>query len=352
MTDESNAGLGNEPASEDKLDSIIGSAIEATESPEVSETISDGRARDDKGRFAPKEPTAEASPEPADAVSTEVPAPAEPALEQPIEPPARWTADEKAKFAAWPRDVQSAVVERYKAIEADHTRKTQEAAEIRKSAEPWIGAVKPFEQYLQHVGLSLGMQPHDLVNKLIATEYQLRTGDPQQKFQAFHQLAQTYGIDLAALSRGEVALPDPTISNLRQQLHELTQWRTQFESQQEQQLTEQAGLHIDAFATAKDESGRPRYPHFERVRGIMGQIMANGQATTLEAAYQMASAPIQEAVAEELRSRQSHVETQRKEALSKAEKAAPVRSSGSQPGGQAKGRDLDSILGEAMSKFG
>jgi hypothetical protein len=348
MSDE-DIGLSDEHAEVNPLDDIIGKAIEAQE-PDA-DTKSDGRARDDKGRFAPKELTAEASKEPADAVSPEAQQATDPA-QQPVEPPARWTAEEKAKFATWPRDVQIAVAERNKAIEADYTRKTQEAAEIRKNAEPWLNAVQPFQEYLSQVAPSLGLHPQDLVGRVLQAEYILRTGDPQQKFTAFQQLAYEYGVNLADLAGGQYVQPDPTITNLRQELAELRQWRTQFESQQQQQQTEQVSLQIDAFAKAKDEAGRPRYPHFERVRGIMGQMMAQGEALTMEDAYQKATAPIQEAIAEELRTRQQAVETQRKEAVSKAERASPVRSSGSQPGGQTKGTDLDSILNDALAKYG
>ena len=348
MTDESNAGLGNEPADDKSLDTIIGNAIEAQEAPpdtEVSEQKSGERSRDERGRFASKDTTADASEqEPAQAATTEAQQTTAEPVQQPIEPPARWTTDDKAKFAAWPRDVQQAVSERYKAIEADYTRKTQEAAEIRKTAEPWLNAVKPFEPHLQSVALQTGVAPHELLGKLISADYQLRTGDPQSKYQAFQQIAQFYGVDLAALARGEVSIPDPTIINMRQELSELRNWRTQFETSQQQQQTEQASLQIDTFANAKDEAGRPRYPHFERVRGIMGQMMAQGQAATLEDAYTQAIAPIQEAIAEGLRQQQQAADAQRKEALAKADRAAPVRSSGSQPNGAVKGKDLDSIL--------
>ena len=351
MTDEATVGLGSEPADDKSLDAIIGNAIEAQEAPpdkEVSEPESDGRPRDERGRFVSSSPAAEASQEQTESAQTEAQPQPEPAL-QPIEAPARWTADDKAKFAAWPRDVQEAVVERYKAIEADYTRKTQEAAEIRKSAEPWLNAVRPFEPHLQQVALQTGVAPHDLLSKLISADYQLRTGDPQSKALAFQQIAQFYGVDIAG---GQFVQANPADLQLRQEIADLRQWRDQFQSQQQQQQTEQVSLQIDAFASAKDEAGRPRYPHFERVRGIMGQIMAQGQAATLEDAYRQATAPIQEAIAEELRQRQAAVETQRKEAVAKAERASPVRSSGSQPGGATKGKGLDSILDDALAKFG
>lgn len=367
MSVEAQAGLAeSEPASV-TLDSILDKAIagsDETGAPAAAdpgdgskEPIADktGRLHGERGKFVAKtNSAAEASDkEPAQAAKAEVLTPAaDPAAMQPVPPPARWTAEDQAKFASWPRDVQEAVADRYKAIEADYTRKTQEAAEIRRTAEPLLSAIKPFEGYLSQLAPVVGQQPHEMIRTLLATEYNLRTGAPEQKYTAFAQLANTYGIDLAALAGGQIPYIDPASQQQRQQMSALEQRLAQFEQFAEQQQNQQAALHIDTFSAAKDEAGRPRYPHFERVRGIMGQLMANGQANTIEDAYQKATAPIQEAIAEELRARQQQADTQRKEALAKAEKAAPVRSSGSQPGGSAKGKDLDSILSDAMSKSG
>src|SRR5678816_2622140 len=95
---------------------------------------------------------------------------------------------------------------------------------------------------------------------------------------------------------------------------------------------------------------RLRYPLFEQVRIPVAHLLANGEATSYDEAYQKAAAPINALIATELSSRQLQADTQRKDAVAKAEKAAPVRSSGSQPGGSAKGKDLDSILSEAIAK--
>jgi hypothetical protein len=355
MSDDANGLASGEPA-EVTLDSIIDGAIDKAEAgsadpPAESAAETAQRARDEKGRFAPKDSAAEASKEPAQAATAEVQPPAvDPANVQPIEPPARWTAEEKAKFAAWPRDVQEAVAERNKAIEADYTRKTQEAAEIRRTAEPLLNAIKPFENYLSQLGPVTGQQPPQLIAGLLGMEYRLRTGSLQEKVTALASIAGQYGIDLAALARGEIREPDPAISNMRQELSDLRQWRQQFEQQTQLQQAEQTSLHIESFTNAKDEAGRPRYPHFERVRGVMAQALMNGEARTLEEAYLKAVEPIQAAIAEELKVRQTQADTQRKEALAKAEKAAPVRSSGSQPGGSAKGKGLDSILDDAMTR--
>ena len=76
----------------------------------------------------------------------------------------------------------------------------------------------------------------------------------------------------------------------------------------------------------------------------MGQLLRDDPALTLEAAYQKAIEPLQQAIAEELRVRQETADRQRQQAVEKARKVAPVESSGSSPNGSSKAKDLDALL--------
>jgi hypothetical protein len=282
---------------------------------------------------------------------------AEPALQmQPLAPPARWTPDKKAQFATWPRDVQEAVVARNSELEADYTRKTQDAAELRRTAEPYLNAIKPFEAYLNELAPIIGQTPDTMIARLLGAEYQLRTGDPLEKAQALRDIAASYGIDLAALSRGELpathsasqtrvnAPADLHYQQLRQSFGTLEQRLAHTEQMIEAERQRQTAQEIESFINARDASGRPRHPHFQRVRGVMVQLLGDDPALTLEAAYQKAIEPLQQAIAEELRVRQETADRRRQEAVEKARKAAPVKSSGSSPNGSAKAKDLDALL--------
>ena len=383
------SGLGNEPAAPKDLDTILSGAIDAhtitddaaVSSPAASSSPAAGaRPPSDAAGEAPQDPKADASgrlhgqdgkfvadpskpkvgdnnsaakvpPGSADAAAAAPTLGPDPVVTpQPIEPPARWTADNKAKFATWPRDVQEIVLERVRETEADYTRKTQEAAELRRSAEPILNAVKPFEAYLSQIAPAVGQTPDQMIGSLLGVEYQLRTGDPYQKVQALAQIAASYGIDLAALSRGEMpAAPDPHYQQLRQAYGSLGQEVSQLRALMDQEQQRQTYQQIEAFASAKDDAGRPKHPHFERVRGVMGQLLRADETMTLDAAYQKAIEPIQAAIADELRTRQEAAERQRLDAIEKAKKAAPVKSSGSQPSGSAQAKDLDSLLWDQIN---
>jgi len=336
MTDTPSAG--DEPAATD-LDTIIAHA--------VASRGDDGAASAAAAESSTAATASAASAsDPAEAAPSGDPSPAhDPAALQPVEPPARWRPDKKAAFATWPRDVQEAVVARNSELEADYTRKTQAAAELRRTAEPYLQAIKPYEAYLNELAPIIGQAPDRMIASLLGIEYQLRTGDAQKKAQALRDIAASYGIDLAALSRGELpAAPDPHYQQLRQSFGTLEQRLAQTEQMIEAERQRQTAQEIEAFATATDAAGRPRHPHFPRVRGVMAFLMRDEPALTLDEAYQRAIEPLQRAIAEELAVRQEAAERERQETVEKARKAAPVKSSGSSPNGSAKAKDLDALL--------
>lgn len=338
MTD-ATTSAGREPAATD-LDSIITHALAER---------GDGDAADAAGAesFTAATASEASAPEPAQAAPSDDPSLAAEiaSLMQPLEPPARWTPDKKASFATWPRGVQETVVARNSELEADYTRKTQEAAELRRTAEPYLNAIKPYEAYLNELAPIIGQTPDTMIASLLGVEYQLRTGDPLEKAQALRDIAASYGIDLAALSRGELpAAPDPHYQQLRQSFGTLEQRLAQTEQMIEAERQRQTAQEIEAFINARDAFGRPRHPHFARVRGVMSQLLHDDPALTLEAAYQKAIEPLQQAIAEELHVRQQMADRQRQQAVEKARRVAPVKSSGSSPNGSAKAKDLDALL--------
>lgn len=360
MTDETNGLAPSEPAvdiapSGDKFDQAFNAAfdkhVEAEAPPADDGKTEDTRARDEvTGRFAKKSPDAEASIE----ESADASKPADdqqqqpdPAL-QPIAPPERWTEADKTAFAALPREAQQLLVDRNRAMEADYTRKSQEVAELRRNAEPLLNVAQQHQPYLAQFGLT----PATALPILVQAHQTLMTGPVEQRVQALARLAADAGIDLAAMSRGEVAAPDPAYQQLRQELNQLKQSQEQERLSREQEQNQQLALQIDAFANSKTADGQPKYPHFGAVRGVMARLYGSGEASTLEEAYEKATQPIRDAVAAELKARQDDAKKADQQALEKARKAAPVKSVGTAPNGIAKAKGLDAILSEAMAKAG
>lgn len=369
------------PAAPLSLDSIIEGAYDkvyappapaeavpedATEVP--GEPSAAERARDEKGRFAPKDPNSatEQHSEPgtsAKVANPAVPPVADPAAQpQPVDPPVHLSAEHKATFAKLPPDAQKMLVEVEKRREADYTRMTQEHAGFRRAAEPLVQAVQPFWEYLGALGTSLGgVPPAQLVNRLLGTEHTLRNGSPDQKVQVLAQIAGQYGIDPAALAGVQVQpqqQPSAPI-DLIQRLNLVEQHQQMMEQQRREAEQQRMVSDIQVFATARDDTGQLKHPHFDRVKGVMVGLLESGQAADVPDAYSKATAPIQEVIDAELQRRSATAEQQRQTAdqarqatLDKARRAAPVRATASVPGGSAKAADLDSIISTSMAKLG
>jgi hypothetical protein len=277
-----------------------------------------------------------------------------PADVQPLDPPSRWSDADKEMFAKQPRETQEFLLNRSKDMEADYTRKTQELSETRRAIEPMLNEVNQWEPYLKSVGVA----PSVAFSNLLANDQILRTGTVEQKYQAAAQLAQDYGLDLAALAHFGETLPkvDPIISQLRQEVYDLKG----FVGQQKQQTVaarESAVVsEIEGFISAKDATGNLKHPHFERVEPTMAKLIKDGTARDLNEAYEKALRLDDELYQETLKRERERMFTEneksRKEALEKAKRATSVKAGSSMPKGSATGGDLDDLLSKAFASHG
>jgi hypothetical protein len=357
-----------EPAEGDKLDQIINSAYDSVEAenaaPEESQQETADRLRDERGRFAAKNP-AEAEPstqEPATAEATPVEAqPVEPA-QQPLEPHPRWSDTDKAKFGTLPRDAQEFLLAREKMTEADYTRKTQEIAEQRKSIEPLIGEVTRLNPLFQH----LGMTPQQFVAESATVAHNLLSGTPEQRANAVAYLVNLHGVPPQAVIQA-LGIPlhsgedgqtsaNPQFANLSQTITQLERKLYQIETQAQNEQRSRAEHEFNALAHAKDDNGQQKYPHFERVKQAMLQLAANGQADTWDAAYTKATRlddDLHKEVIEAAAKREREaLEKQRQESVEKAKRAQPIRESNSAPRGDAGKKGLDNHIDAALSRAG
>ncbi len=314
------------------LDDMISANIEAAEARET-----EGQPRAPDGKFAAK--------------TTEVsPAPEQPA-EPPLEPHPRWSDAEKADFTALDRKAQKIVLDRYKAMEADYTRKAQEAAEARKQAAPLLEALSPYQDYLQQVSQQIGTQPHQLVGSLISAERVLRTGTPQDKASAIARIATDYGIDLRAFAAGQGIQPlDPQSQQLSQTNNAVSQKLAQLEAFVQQQQTREIESTIEAFKGAKDESGQLKHPHFDDLKEHIAMLLHTGNAANLEHAYEIASGPIRKAL--DAIPAAARAPVQDPAAVLKAQKAAPPKTPGTLPKGTTAAKGLDAILQQSLASAG
>jgi len=359
----------------DDLSKMIYSAIDGPEDePEVieaeaSEEPSDGPLRDENGRFKAKEETAEEEPEQEEPVEaapegeepedTELEASDEAPDEEPERPAwddghfRGWEPEHRERFNALPPEQQQVVMEFKAASDAALTRTAQEFSEFRKTAEPLVQAA----QEVHEIFAASNLSPDQALKGYAGIERTLSYGTLDQKMQLLGQIAQQYGIPLDISQ----AVPwDADLDQLRevhdrdsrlaQEQSETAQLRARLQQLEQQQLQTQ----IQSFATASNPDGSPKYPHFDVVRGTMGQLMSSGQAQSLEDAYEKAAKPIEDRIAAEIAARSASTVARQREAVEKAKRAAPLKKS-PQPalnGHRVEPTNIDDAINAALDQAG
>lgn len=332
--------------------------VEATETPapvteDAPETTAETRARDERGRFAPKtestpQTAPDATPDAAAVASTETPA--DP---KPEEAPAwtdghfrGWSHERRQAFEKLPREAQTVAMDIAKDLQADFTRKTTEAAEWRKRVEPVLSVLASEADLFE----PQGMNPVEAFQAYANIERTLTYGNFAQKLELVSKICDRYGIPFNA---GE---PDPYQASLHDHNAAVAAERArnatlerQLNTYQQQQINQT----VEAFASAKNADGTPAHPHFEAVKPAMSALLTGGKARNLEEAYAMAAKPIEDLIATRAAQARQQVEASQREAVEKAKRAAPVRSSNNaMPSGKAKASGVDAIIASALDSAG
>lgn len=237
-------------------------------------------------------------------------------------PYAAWKKEAQAELVKLPENVQRMIQDR----EAQFHRGIQGYKEDALAGREMKAAIRPFEQYLTH----LGAKASDVIPMLLQAEMMLRTGTPEHKIQMMQQLARDYGINLQQLAE----IPFNEVEyQLRQQ--NAAQQRQISQLSQSQQIAEEATINqtIDEFANGKE--------YFEELRGTMADLLDRGMAKNLEDAYAKALRLNDDVFAKYQAKQQENAERQKLEQADKAAKqarnsAVSVRGS---PGGTTKGAE-------------
>lgn len=243
-------------------------------------TQTDTRARDEAGRFAPKQK------EEATAQPQAAPAPQQ--QSQPQQPqwagPSTWkkeyrpiydklsqglplTADEAKQLAKYNVEREND----FKTGVSTYKAEAMRAKEIQES-------ITPFLPELQ----AQGIHPAQWIKQLGTAHYALAKGAPELKLQVFRELARQYGVPLGAVMQDPQQVP-PIVNDLLQQLAELKQQVSGVTNWRQQQETTSLSSEIQKYA-----NDTQNYPHFETVRGTMAQLLETGLAQDLKSAYDKA----------------------------------------------------------------
>ena len=249
------------------LRDTIENAIESTEpettSQEATESVKADKPRDEHGKFAKSSQNA----------SDDVTEAFDDNNEQKvaIKPrPSSWKKDYEEHWGKLDPTLQDYIQQR----EADYAKGVSTYKNQWDMAAPVMESIRQFEPLLKQYGVA----PQQWINQLGTAHAKLVMGSPEQKLETFAQLANDYGVNLGQLT-GQSGY-DPQFSQLAQELNQIKNQWSNFQSQQE--MVEQNQLQSE-IASFKDDK-----PYFEEVRETMAGLLQNGMANDLQSAYDKA----------------------------------------------------------------
>jgi hypothetical protein len=215
---------------------------------------------------------AEPAPPPPVALEPEAPVEADPAPQaRPDKPPAAWSAQAKADFAALPPHIRTEVLKRERDMDLGLAVRAREL----KRYEPLEQAIAPHRQRLAMSGLS----EDQYLRALIAADEALRGPNP---LQAIAAIARQYGVDLTRQQAPQQ--PGSSPAQLPPQLSGLIQEVAALKAS----LAQQASAYRAESQTRKDAelaAFGADHLYFENVRADMARLIDSGLATTLDDAY-------------------------------------------------------------------
>ena len=186
----------------------------------------------------------------------------------PEKAPTSWSPKVREQWGKLPEDVRKEIVRREEASVQGVRKLQEEFQPVRQFAEQ----LSPFIQEARQ----LGADPTQYIANVMVAERQLRSQDPNEKFNALLNIADTYGIPLRQYIGGGQAPAQsaPAVpAAVQQELQAMRQWR---EQEQAQQLQNQ----IEEFSKGAE--------FFEDVRIEMAGLLDSGAAKDLKEAYEKA----------------------------------------------------------------
>lgn len=250
-------------------------------SPPSDDSSSDGDHRDAQSDEAssPTTPDEKSDAEPDETEETEEPGDDDES--SPLDPPPRWSAEDKAEFETLPREAQELMLKRERQRDAVLNDRLQDIAGRERTYGELDKVLSPLESHLRMNGLS----PAGYVQRLVAAEQQMLR-DPNE---GLKQVARMFGANWppdgvvdAGNDPGAGEYVDPQVASLKSELAELRQ------SIQADRTTQQQSLYQDAASEIEAFKAQPGHEHFDTVKDDIAGLIRAGLAPDLKTAYDKA----------------------------------------------------------------
>lgn len=304
--------------------------------------------------------TPEAAPigaEPSAAVEAQ---PTEPDLD-PIIPPASLTAEEKAQWKAWNRDVQRYIARREKERDGGLTKKMMEVSQKGRLYDSFRKTVEPHLAELQKAGVD----PHVAYNRMLAW-HNAMLQNPQE---AARQFLRSYGLSIeqvgAAPQNGQQHQHQQqrweTPPELRQEIDQMRGILRHYQQSEAQRMYEAADNDAKSWLEEKNDKGDYLRPYAKELQDEMAPIVAAlksanpkaPNASILNKAYKAVlddHPEITEAIEKQREAKAKAAEIAASNAAAKKARGAVVSVRGN-PGGQpakVAPRGTENVLGAVM----
>jgi hypothetical protein len=340
--------------------------------PPPSEPESDGRQRDERGRFVAKntvEGEAEAATPPSPETATQEPEQPHPAPEtgEAAQAPANWSAEDRAVFEKLPQEGKEFLLRRHSEMEGDYQKRVQATA----FSNQFVTAVSPVfnDPDITASLRAQGLSPEQAVHQWGAFHKRAMNQDDRVRIELLFELADRMQLDPAAVfghlerrqalafTKEELANPAVKkfadhIGYLTQQLNANNAALADFQRGQAKTVFDARRGEIDAFAEAKNADGSKAHPYFDWALPIIMDIYKASPNKTIEQCYNEAVTPR----LEEMR-KQALADIEKQQNLARAQTAARSNVRGSTvsvvkpPPGDGK-RGLRAVIEDAADEIG
>lgn len=184
--------------------------------------------------------------------------------------PDTWRPDAAKEWEKLPPVVQQEILKR----EKDITRGIEGYRHDATIGKHFQDILKPYVPLCQ----KQGVDPMQQVQYLMHAHQTLLTKDPAEKYEIFHQLAASYGIDLNA----PAPYVDPQLKAVQKELAEVKSRLNNADETAIESTVTAMRQELEAFASA------PENEHFDLVIDDMTALIRAGKATNLREAYDQA----------------------------------------------------------------
>lgn len=214
--------------------------------------------------------------------------------------PENFSAEDKAALEGIPPEKLPGVMNIFKRLQADHTRKSQELAEFKKGNTDFVNV---HSKYAQYHG-SIGTTPVAMFDWLGGIEHQLRTGDKAKQVALFQNLHKSYGLSASDFGGAEpsdktegagksIMELDPAMTEIAALRKTVDGFISETKAEKDARLNAEGQKALKDVITFRDEvgsDGKKLRPDFELVREMMGTLSARPEYrdASLEKLYEAA----------------------------------------------------------------